>query len=246
MNLPYPLPTLYWMWRQRSLDIRGWSEVPSDLPIDGARVAIVGNAGYLADVGQGERIDDHDLVLRMNNFRVTGFESSVGSRVDIYMSNFYVPDIDFTNPDIGKARWVISSRPNVFRKPKVHHVDLRYGEHLTEGLRAIGASTAYTPSLPYVLDVASRLRDTPTTGLMAILLATDVLLPRCASVYVTGFSFFEGKPHYFREGDTQAFRHHNVPSEKELIAERLSAYAKDERVTCDPTVAEHLGLEKTE
>ncbi len=231
------------MWRQRSLDLRAWEDLAADLPLDGARVAIVGNAGYLAGLSQGEKIDDHDLVLRMNNFRVTGFETAVGSRVDIYMSNFYVPDIDFTNPDIGRARWIISSRPNVFTKPKENNLDLRYGEHLTNGLLRIGATSAYAPSLPYVQAIAARLRDTPTTGMMALLLGADVLLERCASLYVTGFSFFEGKSHYFRDGKTDMARHHNLSSEKAVLAKRLEPYAAAGRVTCDETVAGHLGFD---
>ncbi len=242
MNVPHPLPALYWMWRQRSLDIRGWEAVSSDLPLDGARVAIVGNAGYLADLSQGEEIDRHDLVLRMNNFRVSGFERSVGSRVDVYMSNFYVPDIDFTNPDIARARWIVSSRPNVFTKPKQDNLDLRYGEHLTDGLLRIGAKTAYAPSLPYIQAVAAQLRDTPTTGMMALLLGIDVLLGRCASLYVTGFSFFEGKSHYFRDGTTEMSQHHNLSSEKAVLARRLAPYVEAGRVTCDETVAGHLGF----
>jgi len=243
VNVPHPPPALYWRWRQRSLDIRGWNDVPSALPLDGARIAIVGNAGYLAGAEQGRLIDGHDLVLRMNNFRVSGFEKSVGRRVDVYMSNFYVPDIDFTNPDIGLARWVVSSRPNTFKKPKQDNLDLRYGEHLTEGLHRIGAKTAYVPTLDYIAKVAAQLHDCPTTGMMAILLGTDVLLERCASLYVTGFSFFEGKSHYFRDGDTAAFQHHNVTSEKTLLARRLAPYVEAGRVTCDPTVAKHLGFD---
>jgi len=245
VNLPHPLPALYWRWRQRSLDIRPWSDLPDDLPIAGARIAIVGNAGYLTTLDQGERIDAHDLVLRMNNFRTSGFEAYVGSRVDVYMSNFYVPDIDFTHPDIRRARWFVSSRPNVFTKPKRDNLDLRYGEHLTAGLHRIGAKAAYAPSLDYVQNVAARLHDCPTTGLMALLLATDVLLDRCASVYVTGFSFFEGKVHYFREGATEAFRHHNVATEKDLLAAKLAPWIERGRVGCDGTIARHLGLTTT-
>lgn len=240
MNVPHPLPALYWMWRQRSLDIRTWKEVARDLPLDGARVAIVGNAGYLTDLAQGDRIDACDLVVRMNNFRVRGFEKSVGSRVDVFMSNFYVPDIDFTNPDIRRARWIISSRPNTFQKPKVNNLDLRYGEHLTDGLYRIGATTAYVPTLDYIKNVAAELHDTPTTGLMALLLGTDVFLDTCASLYVTGFSFFEGKSHYFRDENTDMSRHHNLPTEKAILSKRLAPYADAGRIECDAVVAEHL------
>lgn len=242
MNVPHPLPALYWMWQQRSLDIRPWEDLRADLPLEGARIAIVGNAGYLGGQRQGATIDEHDLVVRMNNFRVTGFEDAVGSRVDVFLSNFYVPDIDFTNPDIRLARWIVSSRPNTFRKPKQHNLDLRYGEHLTDGLHRLGARRVYVPSLAYVLSVARTLRDTPTTGLMGLLLAVDVLLSRAASIYVTGFSFFEGKSHYFRDGTTDMSRHHNLSSEKDVLRTRLEPLVAGDRVRLDATVASHLGL----
>lgn len=242
MNVPHPLPALYWMWRQRALDIRPWGDLASDLPLEGARIAIVGNAGYLGELEQGEHIDGHDLVLRMNNFRVTGFEPSVGSRVDVYMSNFYVPDIDFTNPDIGRASWIVSSRPNTFRKPKTHSLDLRFGEHITEGLCALDATGAYVPSLEYIRGLTEQVGNAPTTGMMAILLATEILLPRCQSVYVTGFSFFEGKSHYYKSAADDLSSHHNPQTEKTVLAQRLRPFFEDGRVTCDETVAAHLGF----
>lgn len=246
MNIPHPLPALYWMWRQRSLDIRPWEAAADDLPLDGARIAIVGNAGYLSELSQGELIDRHDLVIRMNNFRTSGFESAVGSRIDIYMSNFYVPDIDFTNPDIGRARFVVSSRPNTFKKPRTYSLDLRYGEHLTEGLHRIGAERAYVPSLSYIRGLTEQLHNTPTTGTMAILLATDVLLARAASVYVTGFSFFEGNTHYFQDTTSDLQRFHNVTSEKTILAERLRPLLDAGRATLDETVAQHLDVESSQ
>lgn len=240
MNVPHPLPALYWMWRQRSLDIRDWSRLREDLPLDGARVAVVGNAGYLASEDQGALIDGHDLVIRMNNFRVRGFERAVGARTDVFLSNFYVPDIDFSNPAFAGVQWIVSSRPNVFRKPNVNNLDLRYGEHLTEGLCLLGRRTAYVPSLSYITAIAGELMEPPTTGLMGLALAMDVLLPRCDSVYVTGFSFFDGKRHYFSDDGGTGARHHNLQSEKSLLAHRLHPFAQSGQVRLDPTVERHL------
>lgn len=234
------------MWRQRSLDIHPWEDALADMDVDGARIAIVGNAGYLSEQSQGEHIDGHDVVLRMNNFRTTGFEHAVGSKIDVYMSNFYVPDIDFTNPDIQRARWIVSSRPNIFRKPKTYSLDLRYGEHLTDGLCRLGAQCAYVPSLSYIRGLTGRLQNTPTTGTMAILFATDVLLAKAASLYITGFSFFEGNTHYFRNSNSDLQRFHNVTSEKTVLAEHLRAHLDAGRVTLDPTVAHHLGQQSTQ
>lgn len=43
-------------------------------------IVLVGNGGSLKGCGKGSVIDDHDYVLRFNNFVTEGFESDVGGR----------------------------------------------------------------------------------------------------------------------------------------------------------------------
>ena len=170
----------------------------------------------------GPLIDDHDLVVRMNNFRVTRIRGpSVGSRVDVFLSNFYVPGHRFHEPRHHAALGGSSHRrPNTFRKPKQHNLDLRYGEHLTDGLRPASApERAYVPSSGLHRSRWRRRlrRHARRPASWVILLAADVLLDRMPRrLYVTGFSFFEGKSHYFRDDQTRhASRHHNLASEKD-------------------------------
>src|SRR4051794_24257549 len=83
-------------WRQRSLNVRGWNSFPD---LNAKSVAVVGNAGYLGDLAQGDFIDSHDMVIRMNNFRIQGFETQVGTRVDLFMTNFFT-DIDYKRSEL--------------------------------------------------------------------------------------------------------------------------------------------------
>jgi hypothetical protein len=238
--------TLYWRYRQRSESVIGWSELAERIYRDAEHrgplsLAIVGNAGYLADLHQGAKIDECDLVLRMNNCQVKGYERNVGYSTDIYMSNFYY-DIDFSNPSIEDARYHISSRPNVFRKSRKTNILQRFGEHITEGMLEGKIDLVYAPESELFSQWCQTLEREPTTGFMAIMLALETLSRVIDHVYVTGFSFFEGKSHYFSDATVDPF--HSVATERDLICRRLREEAMETgRFTFDPILSQKLGLE---
>src|SRR5262245_20589078 len=105
----------YYRARSLGLEFRKWTDLAACEAIQGASLAIVGNAGYLAELDQGTGIDRHDLVVRMNNFRTRGFERQVGKRCDIFLSGF-CHDVDFNRPELQAAKFVVSSIPANFRK----------------------------------------------------------------------------------------------------------------------------------
>lgn len=49
--------------------------------------AVVGNSGILLKNDHGDLIDGHDLVIRLNNARIHGFQRSVGSKTDLSFVN---------------------------------------------------------------------------------------------------------------------------------------------------------------
>jgi hypothetical protein len=119
------------MVRQRSLTVRPWTEFLQHCWVDGASVAIVGNAGYLKDLDQGRQIDGFDLVIRMNNFRLAGFRRQVGSRTDIVMTNFSVGAIQLDDPAVRRARYLVSSSPNNFFRRRRLGICSRMGRDMT-------------------------------------------------------------------------------------------------------------------
>jgi hypothetical protein len=230
-----PWRSARWKRRQRELTIHAWQDFPA-AQFQGASLAIVGNAGYLSELVQGEQIDRHNLVLRMNNFRLAGFEASVGRRADIFLTNFFT-DIDFENPVARAARFVVASIPNNDLKRRgIRH---RGVEHITRGMEQLGRREVYVPDSNWFAELVATLGKYPTTGAMAILFALEFLAAGGAQVYVTGFSFFEGQGHYFRSGQVVPVNH-NIDGEKEFVRNCLQDAIQGGQVSLDPVMQRHL------
>ena len=56
-----------------------------DRLLEGKSIAVVGNGPSEVGKGLGAEIDSHDLVIRINNFKVSGFSADYGSRCDVWM-----------------------------------------------------------------------------------------------------------------------------------------------------------------
>lgn len=61
--------------------------------ITGKTVAIVGNGPCETGLNKGLQIDDHDIVIRFNNFEINGYEKDYGSRTDIWIRGFAGTDV---------------------------------------------------------------------------------------------------------------------------------------------------------
>ncbi|MBN1589850.1 MAG: glycosyltransferase family 29 protein [Pirellulales bacterium] len=232
-NLPY-------LWKQRAMRVCPWDDFVLDWPMRGRSIAIVGNAGYLRDLSAGSYIDQHDLVVRMNNFQLAGFEHAVGRRLDIWMTNFSPKTICFDNPEIALADHIVSSRPNVFRKSRRRRIVNRMGQHITLGMGKLGRRVVYVPSIATFSEWTSRIGKYPTTGMMAILWALEVLAPLSGPIFITGFSFFEGPSHYFCHTGIDAATLHDPAAEKHLLQRLLAAPVRSGKVTLDAVMSRYL------
>jgi hypothetical protein len=238
LDLPRLARAAYYRLSQRGLLIRPWPELAARRELQRASLAIVGNAGYLSDIEQGDYIDSHDLVLRMNNFHTAGYERLVGKKLDIFLTTFH-SDVILRSAALADARLIITSVPYNWSKP--HHSGLkhRHAESITRGLQALAKREAYAPEIAYFQRLHSVLGCYPTTGAMGLLLAIDFLLPICASIYVTGFSFFEGRTHYYSY-KTITPTNHDPARERELLARRLTPHLQSGQIRLDPQMQSHL------
>lgn len=223
-------------YRQRSLVVRPWDHFQRhhDRAFDG--VAVVGNAGYLMDFHQGRAIDDHELVIRLNNFETRGFERQVGGRCDVFLTNFFT-DIRYERPELVDVEHVVASVPNTFRKAKRSHLHHRHAEHIVEGMLRLDRQGLYVPSLDMFLEAYDTCRAVPSTGFMAILFALHHL--RRNRLFVTGFSFFRGREHYFNEPGAPRPRH-DFDSERVVLARLLLPLIGEGTVRTDATMHKDL------
>jgi hypothetical protein len=217
-------------WQQRSLAVRNWSSFPAVEACGTGSVAVVGNAGYLRKLALGPLIDSHNLVIRMNNFQIAGFEPRVGSRVDVFFTNFFT-DIRYERSELAEVKYVVASVPNNFRKVRRQHIHHRHAEHLVAGLRAMRRAEVFVPAYDNFRGLVRQWGAFPSTGLMAVLFALDFL--PCAKLYVTGFSFFQGTAHYFQDQPASA-RNHDFLRERELFRALLAPHLASGRVVVDP------------
>lgn len=228
-----------WQQRRANIVVHDWTRYCAEQACNGKRVAIVGNAGYLKELDQGELIDSHDIVIRMNNFRLSGFERQLGHRVEIFFTAFG-GHIEFA-PDCYRAPMVVSSRPNNFFKIRSDRLFVhRKGKHITQGMRRLGRQELYAPSIDDYARLGRELAAVPTTGYMAIRFVHDFLGPAIAKVFVTGFSFFEGQTHYYSERTMDPVNSHNIPEEKRLINQLLATPLQSGRWHIDERMQQQL------
>ena len=225
---------------QRRLRLRPWGELAAEDAFQGASLAIVGNAGYLAELSQGQQIDRHDLVLRMNNFRTAGLEEQVGRRLDVFLSTFY-HDVALDQPQLADARYLVASVPNNLRK---RGLNWRHGQALTAGLHKLGRREAFAPSFESFDEKRRLIGKYPTTGAMALYLVLEHLARVCGAIYVTGFSFFTGRAHYFSATPVVA-TNHAPDQERMLLSRLLEPLWRRGQLTADAQLTESLGYAAT-
>ena len=222
----------------RRLSIRLWPEFARRTEVQQATVAIVGNAGYLTDIEQGDYIDAHDVVVRMNNFQTAGFERQVGSKLDVFLTTFH-KDVELSRPQLESARWIVASVPFNWAKPRTGALKYRHAEFITLGLARLRRREAYVPDENYFHSLRQALGSYPTTGAMGLLLAVDFLLPVCPRIYITGFSFFEGRSHYFGE-ERITPGNHNLEREQAVLFRRLGPHIQSGRIRLDERMKSQL------
>lgn len=211
---------------------------------EGKSVAIVGSGPGCVDNAPGF-VDSHDVVVRVNNYRLVG---ETGSRCDVFYSFFGTSIKKSTNDLIDDGVTLCMCKcPNAHAiesewhrdNKKPHGVDYRY---IYQNRENWWFCDTYIPTVDEFL-VAFRVlgNHIPTTGFSAIF---DVLSFNPRSVYLTGFDFFRSKIHnvnqpWRRKNEGDPFGH--VP---ETERDWLLAQLVRQPITCDRALMRALKNEK--
>ena len=165
---------------------------------EGKTVAIVGSGPGVMDNKKGF-IDSHDIVVRVNNYKLDPFKEKTGGRTDVFYSFFgnsirksaselksdgvklcmcKCPDSRFT-----ESEWHVNHR-------KEMGIDFHW---IYEKRKDWWFCDTYIPTTDNFVDKFILLDShVPTTGFSAIL---DISGFGCKSIYLTGFDFFISRIH---------------------------------------------------
>lgn len=214
-------------------DVRPWFE--------GKTVAIVGSGPGCTENADGF-VDSHDVVVRVNNYRLTG---GTGKRTDVFYS-FFGTSIKKTQEELKRdgVSLCMNKLPNA--QPIESDWHRRNGKMIGIDYRPHHARRAawwfcdtYIPTVDQFMQPFEALgRHMPTTGFAAI---WDVLSFNPARVYLTGFDFFRSGIHNVNEpwrakNLDDPFRH-----EPEREAAWLTkAIRSTPSIMCDRLLAFHL------
>ncbi len=178
------------------------------------KVLIVGNSPNILKYEVGNKIDEFDYVIRINDFKTKGFEKYVGSKTDYWLTSFS-PAIDIRQVESFKgiftanSNWtdgVFNSRiKRIVPNSHLNKVEVLSKNSLTKLKKRIG----YTNSLKW-----------PTSGLLAIESAIQKF--KGCEIYIHGFSFFKESSkyvsHYWKETKKEEFnRHHDHIIEEKYV-----------------------------
>lgn len=168
--------------------------------IEGKYVALIGSGPGILQNPKGF-IDSHEVVIRVNNHRITG--DVTGKRTDIHYS-FYGTSIRKKAEDLKRegVKLCINKCPNAqfmesawhVANGKMRGIDFRY---IYEERKDWWFAPTYVPTVAEFMKYFDLLGGhVPTTGFAAIL---DVLSCKPANCFLSGFDFFQSKVHNVNE-----------------------------------------------
>jgi len=169
----------------------------------GKRVAVFGSAPSCL-LNDGNHIDAFDIIVRVNNYKIKGFESNVGSRCDVYYS-FFGGSIKKSKEELIEdgVKLCMCKCPNDFVVDHSEMVDFD-PKNVGGDFRPIYRRrddfwfcNTYIPTKEAFLFYFNLLNGhIPTTGFSCIL---DLIDCKPSELYITGFDGFNSKIHNVNE-----------------------------------------------
>lgn len=197
-----------------------------NLLLNAKSIAIVGNGPSEKGLGKGVEIDNHDIVIRFNNFQTYGFEDDYGKKTNVW--------VKCSNDDIKHDKEIYNYSMIVYEADYMHH-PMEYGYHniIFHDIEQ-GATIDYL-DFSLHMELRNLLGGFPSTGLLIIWLVAKLGLLYKTDIY--GFSFLQKTTdsyasHYFNDRNKeQAIRksnHHSFNSESDFVKKLLNGnFEKD-------------------
>lgn len=171
-------------------------------------IAIVGNAPNVLGKNKGKEIDSHDLVIRINNYHLKGYEADTGTKTDVWFrvigaldeSDSKVHDPNILNVIVYNY-WNITFQIHLFNPDSITNCPLYFST--VETYKTINSVIA--PAIPL-----------PTTGYFAILW-TYSLLKSFSNIDIYGFSFLDKEITTYNYYFDKKFSYNTKPKKEDLL-----------------------------
>mmetsp|Transcript_32183 Transcript_32183/g.91312 ORF Transcript_32183/g.91312 Transcript_32183/m.91312 type:complete len:486 (+) Transcript_32183:128-1585(+) len=215
--------------------------VASHLPETGAQAvaplrakdcAVVGSGGSLTGAKQGKDIDRHDVVLRVNEAPVAGYERDVGRSTEMRLLNNlwtskYSTGSASSRP-LEKGSVLVSTRADgdaflelgnwlAIKRPDVtlRLMSSRVVTAVRQGVLVPWRQQLNSSNVEALQAAVLEGRDTPSSGLIS----TFLLIQLCDKVTVYGFSGINdgNKYHYYKTARRYQNRTHSFTAERALL-----------------------------
>ncbi|XP_060775658.1 ST3 beta-galactoside alpha-2,3-sialyltransferase 3a isoform X2 [Neoarius graeffei] len=207
------------------------------------RCIIIGNAGILFNKSLGSKIDEYDVVIRLNEAPVSGYEKDVGSKTTMRIT---YPEGAIQKPELYEksSLFVLSAfKPPDFKwlRHMVFKEKLRGSDGFWKSVARVVPREAADMRIlnPYFIQEAAfqfiglphnnglmGRGNIPTLGTVAITMA----LHNCDEVGVAGFGYDMSNPnaplHYYEKLKMSAIKDswtHNISKEKEFLQKLVTA-----------------------
>ena len=174
---------------------------------------IIGNGSSVLKKKFGDKIDrDFDVIVRINDYVIKGYESYIGSRTHFWVSGA-------GNQTRITDRSIQHIQPLIMLPIAIHEQgrDLileRIRKNIGEYILPYASLVSYENILR-ICELSENYF--PTTGLMSVVYFA--LIKKIPKVSIYGFDFFSPNRHYYdKEGEFRVGALHNIEREKEFIA----------------------------
>lgn len=181
--------------------------------IKNKNIAIVGNSGRELDKKRGREIDNHEIVIRCNNFP-SGYEVDYGSKTNIWCHGIgaYKNDIN-EQRDLSKFDLIIWYQDFWHKQIHYNHLDILYRDLKQYSDKITYIHEHYHKTFLKDYDVKF-----PTTGAL-IIHTTHEINGSFDNIDIYGFSFLDATPdnnHYF-DKVCRLTIDHNINLEREAL-----------------------------
>ncbi|XP_069000154.1 ST3 beta-galactoside alpha-2,3-sialyltransferase 7 isoform X2 [Embiotoca jacksoni] len=218
--------------------------LPPSLRREGScrRCVVVGSGGVLQGSHLGSHIDQYDVIIRMNNAPVPGFERDAGSHTTIrliypegaphsaneYKKTSMVALVVFKSLDLDWFTSVITKKPLSFWskmwfwREVVDDIPLK-----AENFKILHPEIIHKTAIVLQKYTLTQGNTVPTTGAIAVVMALQL----CDQVSLAGFGYDMQHPdarlHYYEtiRMDTMKYHVHDVSAEKLFLRELVASGA---------------------